>query len=49
MAIQSVAGQTTIGKGFVPVYDMFSIGGSDTVRGYEEREFLGTKLFYANI
>ncbi len=49
MAIQSVAGQTTIGKGFVPVYDMFSIGGSDTVRGYEEREFLGTKLFYANL
>ncbi len=47
-AIQSVAGQTTIGDGFVPIYDMFSIGGSSTVRGYEEREFLGTKVFYTN-
>jgi outer membrane protein insertion porin family len=47
-AIQGVGGQTTIGEGFVPVYDMFSVGGSDTVRGYEEREFLGTKVFYAN-
>lgn len=49
IAIQSVGGQTTIGEGFVPIYDMFSIGGSDTVRGYEEREFLGTKVFYANL
>ncbi|EKD83679.1 MAG: Surface antigen (D15) [uncultured bacterium] len=47
-AVQSVAGQTTIGEGFVPIYDMFSIGGSSTVRGYEEREFLGTKVFYTN-
>lgn len=47
-AIQSVGGQTTIGDGFVPIYDMFSVGGSSTVRGYEEREFLGTKVFYTN-
>ena len=47
-AVQSVAGQTTIGDGFVPIYDMFSVGGSSTVRGYEEREFLGTKVFYTN-
>ena len=47
-AVQSVAGQTTIGEGFVPIYDMFSVGGSSTVRGYEEREFLGTKVFYTN-
>ncbi len=47
-AVQAVAGQTTIGEGFVPIYDMFSVGGSSTVRGYEEREFLGTKVFYAN-
>jgi len=47
-AVQSVAGQTTIGEGFVPVYDMFSVGGSSTIRGYEEREFLGTKVFYTN-
>ncbi len=49
VAIQGVGGQTTIGEGFVPIYDMFSVGGSDTVRGYEEREFLGTKVFYANL
>ena len=48
-AVQAVGGRTTIGEGFVPVYDMFSIGGSDTVRGYREREFLGTKLFYTNL
>ncbi|PKL50431.1 MAG: hypothetical protein CVV42_02755 [Candidatus Riflebacteria bacterium HGW-Riflebacteria-2] len=47
-AVQSVAGQTQIGEGFVPVYDMFSVGGSSTIRGYEEREFLGTKVFYTN-
>lgn len=47
-AVQSVVGQTTIGDGFVPVYDMFTVGGSSTVRGYEEREFLGTKVFYTN-
>jgi outer membrane protein insertion porin family len=47
-AVQSVAGHTTIGDGFVPVYDMFSVGGSSTIRGYEEREFLGTKVFYTN-
>lgn len=47
-AVQSVGGQTTIGDGFVPIYDMFSVGGSSTVRGYEEREFLGTKVFYTN-
>lgn len=48
-AIQAVAGQTTIGKGFVPIYDMFSVGGSATIRGYEEREFLGTKIFHSNL
>jgi len=47
-ALQGVAGRTAIGKGFVPVYDMFAVGGSDTVRGYQEREFLGTKLLYGN-
>lgn len=47
-AVQSVGGQTTIGEGFVPIYDMFSVGGSSTVRGYEEREFLGTRVFYTN-
>lgn len=48
-AFQGVGGQTTIGEGFVPVYDMFSIGGSNTVRGYREREFLGTKIMYCNL
>lgn len=47
-AFQGVGGRTTIGKGFVPIYDMFSVGGSDTVRGYREREFLGTKILYGN-
>ncbi|MDD3146133.1 MAG: BamA/TamA family outer membrane protein, partial [Candidatus Riflebacteria bacterium] len=47
-ALQSVFGQTTIGEGYVPIYDMYSVGGSSTVRGYEEREFLGTKVFYTN-
>lgn len=47
-AIQGVGGRASIGEGFVPVYDMFSVGGSDTVRGYREREFLGTKLLYGN-
>jgi len=48
-AFQGIAGRSTVGKGFVPVYDMFSVGGSDTVRGYREREFLGTKIFYTNL
>ncbi|MBF0498515.1 MAG: BamA/TamA family outer membrane protein [Candidatus Riflebacteria bacterium] len=47
-AVQGVTGRTDIGKGFVPVYDMFSVGGSDSIRGYREREFLGTKLLYGN-
>ncbi|HNV72629.1 MAG TPA: BamA/TamA family outer membrane protein, partial [Candidatus Ozemobacteraceae bacterium] len=49
LALQGVAGRTMIGEGFVPVYDMFSVGGNDTVRGYREREFLGTKILYGNI
>ena len=48
-AVQAVRGETTIGKGFVPIYDMFSVGGSSTIRGYEEREFLGTKVFHSNL
>lgn len=48
-ASQIVGGRTTISKGFVPIYDMFFIGGSDTVRGYKEREFLGTKVLYTNL
>lgn len=47
-AVQGVYGDTEVGSGFVPVYDMFSVGGSNSVRGYEEREFLGTRIFYAN-
>ncbi len=47
-AVQGVAGRTMIGTGFVPVYEMFTVGGSDTVRGYKEREFLGTKILYGN-
>ncbi len=48
-AVQGVAGQTATGKGFVPIYDLFSVGGSSTVRGYREREFLGTKMAYMNL
>ncbi|MBF0408302.1 MAG: BamA/TamA family outer membrane protein [Candidatus Riflebacteria bacterium] len=48
VALQAVGGQTSIGEGFVPVYDMFSVGGSSSVRGYREREFLGTKILYGN-
>ena len=48
-AIQGVFADTSIGEGYVPVYDMFSVGGSSSIRGYEEREFLGTKIAYANL
>lgn len=48
IALQGVYADTSIGSGFMPIYDMFSVGGSNTVRGYEEREFLGTRIFYAN-
>jgi outer membrane protein insertion porin family len=47
-AIQGVYADTSIGEGFMPIYDMFSVGGSNSIRGYEEREFLGTKIAYAN-
>lgn len=47
-AIQLAYGDTDIGEGFIPMYDMFSVGGSNTIRGYEEREFLGTTICYAN-
>lgn len=48
LATQAVYGNTTVGEGFIPMYDMFSVGGSSTVRGYEEREFLGSKIYYIN-
>ena len=48
-AIQLAYGDTHVGEGFIPMYDMFSVGGSSTVRGYEEREFLGTTICYANL
>ena len=47
-AVQGTYGDTSIGEGYIPIYDMFSVGGSSTIRGYEEREFLGTKVAYAN-
>lgn len=47
-AIQGVYADTSIGEGFMPIYDMFSVGGSNSIRGYEEREFLGTRIAYAN-
>ena len=47
-AIQGVYADTSIGEGFMPIYDMFSVGGSSSIRGYEEREFLGTRIAYAN-
>lgn len=47
-AVQGTYGDTSIGEGFIPIYDMFSVGGSSTIRGYEEREFLGTRIAYAN-
>jgi outer membrane protein insertion porin family len=48
LAFQGVGGRTDVGKGSVPVYDMFSVGGGETVRGYREREFLGTRFLYGN-
>ena len=48
-AIQGVYADTSIGEGFMPIYDMFSVGGSSSIRGYEEREFLGTRIAYANL
>ncbi|MDD3000777.1 MAG: BamA/TamA family outer membrane protein [Candidatus Riflebacteria bacterium] len=48
-AVQAAYGSTSVGEGFIPMYDMFSVGGSSTVRGYEEREFLGTKIYYVNL
>ncbi|MBF0543772.1 MAG: BamA/TamA family outer membrane protein [Candidatus Riflebacteria bacterium] len=48
LALQGVTGQASVGKGVVPLYDMYAVGGSDSVRGYKEREFLGTKLLYGN-
>lgn len=49
VAVQAVGGQATTGEGFVPIYDLFAVGGSNTVRGYREREFLGTKMAYLNL
>jgi outer membrane protein insertion porin family len=47
-AFQGVGGTTGIGKGTVPVYELFSVGGGSSVRGYREREFLGSSFFYGN-
>lgn len=48
-AVQGVYADTSIGEGFMPIYDMFSVGGSSSIRGYEEREFLGTRVAYTNL
>ncbi|MFC1743847.1 outer membrane protein assembly factor [Candidatus Riflebacteria bacterium] len=49
VAMQSIWGTTVITKGELPFYNLFSVGGSDTVRGYREREFLGSKMFHTNL
>lgn len=34
--------------GELPLHEQYEIGGSDTVRGYDYREFLGSNMLYAN-
>jgi outer membrane protein insertion porin family len=36
-------------SGFIPFIDLWSIGGSQTIRGYEDREFVGKKMWYTNL
>ncbi|MCO4783532.1 MAG: BamA/TamA family outer membrane protein [Candidatus Cloacimonetes bacterium] len=35
--------------GFIPYIDLWSIGGSQTLRGYEDREFVGKKMWFTNL
>ncbi len=35
--------------GTIPFIDLWSIGGSQTIRGYEDREFVGKKMWYTNL
>ena len=35
--------------GFIPYIDLWSVGGSNSIRGYEDREFVGEKMFYSNL
>ncbi|MBT3785611.1 BamA/TamA family outer membrane protein [bacterium] len=36
-------------SGFIPFIDLWSIGGSNSIRGYEDREFVGKKMWYTNL
>jgi len=49
LALQGVTGYTSLNSGCVPVYELYGVGGTGTIRGYEAREFLGTKTGYGNV
>ncbi|NLU40824.1 MAG: BamA/TamA family outer membrane protein [Firmicutes bacterium] len=38
---------TSVGQ--VPIHEQYEVGGSETVRGYRYREFMGTGMIYGNV
>ena len=44
-----IYGFANVTEGEIPYYDQYSVGGGYTLRGYEYREFLGSKMLLANL
>lgn len=44
-----IYGLANVTEGEIPYYDQYAVGGGYTLRGYEYREFLGSKMFLANL
>jgi len=49
VALRTKAGWVQEIDGFIPYIDLWSAGGSQSVRGYEDREFVGEKVWYTNL
>jgi outer membrane protein insertion porin family len=49
LAIRTKVGLAQKIDGYIPYVDLWSIGGAQTLRGYEDREFVGEKMWFTNV
>jgi len=49
LAVRTKLGYAQSISGFIPYVDLWSVGGAQSVRGYEDREFAGEKMWFTNI
>jgi outer membrane protein insertion porin family len=49
IAVRNRIGYAQTLSGEIPYWDLWSVGGAQTLRGYEDREFVGKQMWHSNI